>query len=353
MTGKKWFIGFISTFVLLLVLGGSVIAAVDPYLHYHKALSGLAYPLTDERYHNDGIMKHMDYDALITGSSMVQGFRNSDFEKLFDVSSIQVPFPGASYKEIHDNLGTAIRSQKKLKIVLQGLDYNRLLDDVDNMRYDEEIYPAYLYNENPFDDVNYVFNKSVFLNSTGNVIMHTLRGNTSMDFDSIADLTAEWTCGKNAVLGGHVRPEVNPVAEQLFEEDKDRIAKNITENLIDTVINNPQIEFYYFYSPYSIVFWDDLNRKNEIEKQLEADRYVASLLMPYENVHLYSFQTEFDIICNLDNYRDSGHYSTQISEQLLKWMKEGHGLLTEDNYEQYYQTVHDFYTNYDYDGIYE
>ena len=52
-----------------LVFFGGLTAVVDPFFHFHKPLSGLAYPIDSERYQNDGISRHFTYDAVITGTS--------------------------------------------------------------------------------------------------------------------------------------------------------------------------------------------------------------------------------------------------------------------------------------------
>ena len=44
----KWMIGFISLFVLILVVVGTFMVIVDPYFHYHKPLNNLGYSLENE-----------------------------------------------------------------------------------------------------------------------------------------------------------------------------------------------------------------------------------------------------------------------------------------------------------------
>ena len=44
---KKWLGGMLGITLALLVAQGSVIAAVDPYFHYHKPLKNLYYELTN------------------------------------------------------------------------------------------------------------------------------------------------------------------------------------------------------------------------------------------------------------------------------------------------------------------
>lgn len=51
--------------------------------HYHAPLKFLSYPLVNERYQNNGIVRHFDYDSVITGTSMTENFKTSEAQKLF------------------------------------------------------------------------------------------------------------------------------------------------------------------------------------------------------------------------------------------------------------------------------
>lgn len=63
---KKWGITLLVLVGVCLAGIAGLTAVVDPFFHYHKPLECLSYPLNNERYQNDGIVKHFDYDAVIT-----------------------------------------------------------------------------------------------------------------------------------------------------------------------------------------------------------------------------------------------------------------------------------------------
>ena len=87
-------------------------------------------------------------------------------------------------------------------------------------------------------------------------------------------------------------------------------------------------------------------------KQLEAERLTTELLLQCPNVRLYNFFDQTQVICNLDYYNDTVHYSAEVSSMILNWMKEGTGLITKDNYEQKLSEEADYFNHYDYDSIY-
>ena len=117
--------------------------------------------LNNERSQNNGISNHFNYDALITGTSMTENFKCSEMDSIFGTNSIKVPFSGGTYKEINDNVRVGLKNNSELRIVVWGLDMGHFFDNCDLMRLDLGEYPTYLYDENPYNDVRYLWNKDI------------------------------------------------------------------------------------------------------------------------------------------------------------------------------------------------
>ena len=285
--GIKWLIKFFVVFILLLVIAGGYIVWIDPFFHYHSPLEQYNYKLYNERYQNDGIVQHFQYDALITGTSMTQNFKTSELDELFDVNGIKVPFSGASYKEINMILTRALKKNDDIKMVVRGLDYNAIWDEPDHMRYDD--YPYYLYNDNPLDDAEYVFNKIVLINSSfREVLLYTKHGGISTSFDEYENWNANYEFGKEAVLSGYERPtDKEETASYTYNTD------NLKENVLKVVDENPETEFYFFWTPYSILFFDALNQSGRLEEYLNHESDAVELLLERRNVHIFSFFDDF------------------------------------------------------------
>ena len=96
----------------LLILAGGMTAVIDPFFHYHKPLKQLEYPLErgKERYLNNGIIQNFDYDAAITGTSMMQNFKTSQFDDLFGTHSVKVTLTGDTYWAIDEEIRTIFLS---------------------------------------------------------------------------------------------------------------------------------------------------------------------------------------------------------------------------------------------------
>ena len=88
-----------------------------------------------------------------------------------------------------------------------------------------------------------------------------------------------------------------------------------------------------------------------VSKLEEAQAIVIEELLQYKNAKLFGFDWDFAMVCDLDNYFDRIHFSTEVSEQLLRYMADGKYLITQDNYQEYLADTREFYHNYDYAAL--
>jgi len=329
MTAKKWFILTLALLLAALAVLGALTVIADPYFHYHAPVKGLAYELSDtrQRYINDGISKHFEYDALLTGTSMMENSRTSTFEELFGVTAVKVPYEGSSMKETDQNLRRAIAANPRLKMVFRSIDYFIIILEKDEQLYPEELYPNYLYDANPFNDVSYIFNKTVLLENTLPTLSRTLQGKKMTSFDDYSLMPAE-QFGIEAPAFAAPAPEgVYASAEQL-----EKTAGNILQNVRQTIQDNPQIDFYMVLSPYSVVYWNRMRAMGTVDDHLDVEQKAAELLVGLENVHLFSFYDCPEIIGNLDFYMDECHYNADVLDIIFEYMAKGEHRLTEENY---------------------
>ena len=317
----------------------------DPYFHYHAPLSDFQYRLYDERYQNDGILRHFSFDSVIIGTSMTRNFKSSDWDNLMNADTVKTPFSGASYKEIGDTLKRTLTRRDDIRYIIRCLDYSMLNDEADSMRYDS--YPTYLYDDLILNDVNYVYNKQVLFNDVlDGIIRYTDQGLEMVNFDRYRN-DDSGSYGKEVVMGTYNRQERVPEQpEQHLSVD------NIEKNVIDIIRNNPQIKFYLFFSPYSILYYDLLNQEGELKNHFLQEKEAIELLIPYENVYLFSFSDNFELITDLDNYMDYLHYNQEVCSYISQSMAEGNHWVTQDNYLEYCDKCLDFYETYDYERLF-
>lgn len=336
--------------LIILIVTGLPMIIVDPYFHFHGPIKGMAYRLYSERYMNDGIVKQFDYDAIITGSSMNQNFKTTTMNDIFGTNAIKVPFSGAGFQEISRLLDKALSVKPETKCVLWGIDYNGLNREYDWQGYDE--YPEYLYDNNPLNDFAYIWNKKILYEALLSDVIYTIQGNQTTTFDEYSS----WEVGGGweQIKKTYYRSDtVLPMETGLSEGAKERVQTNIEENIVKLVEKYPDTRFLFFYTPYSALYWESLTRDGTFWKQLEAEKITTERLLHCPNVDLYSFSQMTDVTGDVMNYRDKEHYVAAINEKILHWIADGEGLVTKDNYEDLLRWELEYYTNYDYDKLYE
>ena len=350
---EQWAKTFLAVVLAFLMLVSLFVFVVDPYFHYRKPLPHINYELKYSNYINNGMLRHFDYDAVIIGTSMCQNFKPSEMNDLFLVNSIKTCFQGGSYATIDYNLKKAFEYNDNIRVVVRGLDYNKI-DNKDISDFSDDM-PWYLYDENPFNDVEYLLNFETIMNMRG-TLTNTFKsqfkgGMTSLDdYDNWSDASVY---GIEAVREYQLKvnaEEKTIVSMNLSKDDKERIRDNIYNNVVSTAQEHPETTFYYFFTPYSIFYWDDLNSKGLLDRQIEIERIAIEEILKSDNIELYSFNYNEEIITNLDNYKDSGHYGGWINSLILKTLQDGSYdfRITKDNYEQYLKDEKVFFENYDY-----
>lgn len=153
-------------------------------------------------------------------------------------------------------------------------------------------------------------------------------------------------------MQSYQRGEKTEIVKEITDEERRVILDNIKQNVTELAQNNPAVEIYLFYSPYSIVWWDRNNNNGLIDYYIEAMEIIAEEAVKYDNIKLFDFCSNYELVCNLNKYKDHIHYSAEINSDMLVWMKEGKYLLTKDNYKNHFDELRDFYLNYDYDTFF-
>ncbi len=348
-----WIVGTTMLTIAVLVLFAVPTIYIDPLFHYHGPLDNYEYPIDNERYQNDGIIRHFDYDSIIAGTSMAENFKTSEADELFNANFIKVPFSGGRYKEINDNIQRAYCEGKEIKYVIRGLDYTMLIKDKDAYKEDAE-YPTYLYNNNLFDDVNYVLNKVILCEQTRNVVKYTQTDNKTTNFDEYSNWSDGYKYGAESVLSTYeLENEDDAPPKMLTEEEHIMVAENIRQNVTDLADEHPETVFYLFFPPYSICYWDALKNSGEVDWRIDAEQIAIEEILKHPNIRLYSFCNNFELVCDLNNYKDQAHYGEWVNSLILNWIIDGKYLLTECNYQDYINEIREFYNSFDYDSLRE
>lgn len=354
---KIWIAGYFLLVAGALGIVGGWVFKVDPFFHYHKPdTEKYFYTLDNQRYLNDGIVKNFDYDAIVTGTSMAENFRTTEMDSVFGVHSVKIPFAGGSYKEVNDTLAKALSNNPELVTIVRALDMEYFFDQKDRMRDDLGEYPTYLYDDNIFNDIKYVFNRDIIFRRVYSMLKANDMPGFSpgvSPFDQYSFWMEMYSFGANSVLESQDMPEQAEGPVHITDEEKETIFENIEQNVVSLAREYPDTTFYYFFTPYSAAWWEAKVTDGTIYKQIEAEQYVIEQILECDNIRLYSFNNRTDITTDLNNYKDLTHYGVWINSLILKWMYNDQYMLTKENYVDYLTQELSFYTSYDYSLLQE
>ncbi|MEG1565978.1 MAG: hypothetical protein RR342_04535 [Bacilli bacterium] len=344
---KKFIIKLISLIVILLILISGTVIIVDPFYQYHKPFFGLKPDFNNERYQNPGIAKNFDYDAMLLGSSMTENFRVSEINKTFDCNAVKLSFPATRTGNMNYMLSFGLKSHDIKKVII-GL-------DIDSLTADYGTYfiplPEYLYDDNILNDVNYVLNKSVMVDGVKWILDN--KRNNIPDIDLAHYWADDYVFSKEEALKSvywDIEEHKERVDDPLLLAN---VMKNLNTNIIPHIKNNPNTEFYIFYPPYSVLWWNIHENYGDLDDIYDVVKKVSDELLRYDNVKLYNFQIKEEVVTNLDNYKDYNHYSGKINSEILDWMKNDKCLVTKDNSKETLDKLKKIINEYDYASIAE
>ncbi len=183
------------------------------------------------------------------------------------------------------------------------------------------------------------------------VLKHTLKGNPTTSFDEYGRWDSSQT-GAERVKSTYARSESKAENRPITPQEIQTLQETLEQNVIAIARDNPDIQFYYFFTPYSILYMDYNDRYGILQRELDGYLLATEMLLEYDNIHLFSFFDDYELITDLDNYTDKAHYAEHVNSLLLERMHRGEHQLTRENYRSHWQEVSAFYLAYDYDALY-
>lgn len=315
----------IITLSLLLVCALTVIV-IDPFFHYHKPLFGLKAVLNEKEYQCIGTIRNFDYDAMIVGSSVAENYNNSWFDERFGCKSIKAIRSYGATSDLCYFVDEGFKNHE-LKYVFYNLDPSSLMSQP-GTTFEETGCPMYLYDNNPLNDVEYLFNKDVLFER----IPYMLAQSYLMDYDEGTSYNwGQWKVFDLAMCTGvYLRhPRIAPMNDiHKYDQELDFNLEKIGK----MVSSHPDTVFYIFFPPYSMLWWDNIYREGDTEFYLYGMERAINTLSEYDNVRFYYFMNDRDVITNLEsNYLDTLHFSPDINYYICECLVNEKGRVNSEN----------------------
>ena len=350
MQPKRWLAGFLGIFLAGLAGCMALVIWVDPFFQYHKPLAWFPYLVDNQVNQNPGLAKHMDYDGILIGSSMTASFNTDWFEELMGMKTQKLSYNGSYPKDLSNIMQLVFDAKgDQVAAVYMAVDQSTFSADPEETKFPVT---DYLYDDNVFNDVPYLLNKDVLLD----YILRPLADRK--DASDWAELYKPWWTdeyyNKANVLMYYEAAEEKREEEALAADYfKDAVEENLQKNILPYIEAHPETEFYIFYPPYSILFWNDVTREKELEAVIGRLEYMTEGLLNYENVHVFNFLGKEEIICNLNNYADYMHYHKNVCRYITECFATGENELHPENYGQAFDEIRTLAMSYNYPAIWD
>ena len=210
MNAKRFFAVVLVAAAVVLGVAAAFVAWTDPLMRGGLA-DGETALFINQRYEEPGLIRSQDYSAVIMGTSLVANYRASWFTEGLGEKTLKITFPDGWISEFDTALDLAISTHPGLDKVFFGLDPNILARPAAQA---PDQLPAYLYDDDPWNDGAYLFSKDVLLRA-GYALAEKERGRTCPLQDAFMwDGTESFS--REDALAGYDRPD--PAARPLPED---------------------------------------------------------------------------------------------------------------------------------------
>jgi len=308
---KKFVISFTISLFLGLFLVALFIALADPFYHYHAPLTGEAY-MNNALYQTPGAAKNFEYDSVIVGSSMTENFRESWFEEL-GLKLQKLSYSGAEFKDYERIYETVFNSGNDIKLVITDINGFQLLSEVDAVYHE---YPEYLYDGITLSDVKYIYNNDVFWEAVGRTVEKVAFNQLKKD-DSYTWEEPELFSEVRARMDYDLFKDSldSAIAEGRYSKESYEGRMTLARDNIDSllaVINEHNDTMFVFYLPaYSSLYWDEIVDEDDLDIMLDIYGLVMESLLECDNVIVFDFQDDLELINDLSRYRDVSHHDPE------------------------------------------
>lgn len=252
---------------------------------------------------------------------------------------LKLSFKGASIFELNDLVNLAIRSNKKLKNIIIGVD-NYAFNEALRNSYLGDGFPKYLYDNDSMNEFSYLLNFKIFDKSIHALTTPYDAKRINSQLNKLYSWQAAYNSAftiKNVLLSYEFHKKEYDVLNEKMKKkfvdnyNNDELHANFKNELLSIIQANPNINFYLFYPPYSIYSYKNMEHSNVLEANSEFKRYIYSQLKPYKNVKLFDFQVASSVIEDLSNYKDAAHYHERINHWMLQEFQKDSYLVNDKN----------------------
>ena len=274
---------------------------------------------TDEREFNAVIGRHFKFDSVIIGTSMSENFKCSEFDKITGGYSQKMTVSGGHISEIAFIARYALKHQKIKTVLSDIMVRSFILDD-----------SCFKLPLGSYEDSISLPNRICDALSLGTIFRNLKNLSKNKDFDR--DKNYSWAglapCGMKYFSKYMIEKKDvwKSFVLDLKKYNANDVQNRIDKYLVSLIREHPEVTFYIYLPPYSAMEF-----AFSTKTYVDFRKSVMDALLQFNNVKLYDFQSEENIIFDFNNYKDTYHYSAKISSYIVAQFSGDKYLVTADN----------------------
>jgi hypothetical protein len=296
--------------------------AVDPFQRYRFAPPDQArFMRVYQRHIAPGLARHVDYDFVITGSSIMENYSLAEVNAVCGARANNLSIAAMSAYEQRRILEVALTARRPAR-VLMTLDFNSFAPPPEAGSPDvAEPFPEHMYRAPGWRDYRYLLSGTVGAQS-----LAILAGAPGVKHTTNFDRAWNWSHEVEFSAARALR-DIDPGAiNRRFRQpprDLEPMMQSFELNIARLIEAHPRTQFNLVFPPYSIVVWADFAQRGQLDVSLAFKRRVFERLQALPNVRLFDMQWDASITHDLNRYSDIYHFEPAVNRRMLDFVCSG------------------------------
>lgn len=337
---KNAFWNFVKIFCSIIVVMVAVIYVSDPYMIFHKRFWNKDKVYPDMRVQDYGLIKYMDFDNFILGSSMMENTSAYEANEKLGGKWVNLSFGGQRSLERLKTINWALQNHKINNVIVSLDDHSFGLHRVE-ITFEPKLY------EDDFTTKWKIYFKS---NAMTCIFFGKHCRLKSVD---VYNRPAAWIVEPYYTrrFGGFDKwlaaekddGQIQDAFKMLLENDShcdayDETYKQTIDQEILPLFGNTDTEFHLIIPPYSGLYW--AYDFNNFDCRMRPYEYLIKQSQKYSNVHIYWLYDE-SFVFDIATYKDLTHYTDAINSLQLDFIKYRSHIINAHNYKTKIQQFRD------------
>lgn len=283
--------------------------AQDPYFFY--GIPDDATWSTNERWQNPGLIRHLDYNTVVIGTSRSQNFKPEMFSPA-GWRILKATAAGSMATEQLSALNLAIDVGRVERVVIE---LSHISFTARAMR-NPATFPDFLYTSSLETPFSYLLSYDLLFHSLGEL------NRTALPLD---ELNVWWTLHRHKFNEETFLRGIAESCNKASAVSRTYRMPHFETELarFDQLVRSaPHVEFHGFLPPIAAIALTGYDARRikhvSLETRMQFRQAVSAIAERHSNLTVYDYATQEDIVLDMTRYKDPGHFDIEVNKRIAK-----------------------------------